>query len=64
MIEIYEYCLKWMKMWFMCWGIKEMDIILSYYVDYKLVGMDVVVLDLYDVLLYENDQDLYQWVSG
>jgi antitoxin CptB len=26
--------------------------------------MDEAGLDLYDALLAENDQDLYQWVSG
>jgi antitoxin CptB len=26
--------------------------------------MDEARLDLYDSLLHENDQDLYQWVTG
>lgn len=45
-------------------GIKEMDIILSRYADDRLTALDAAQLDLYDALLSENDQDLYQWVTG
>ncbi|MCI2397870.1 succinate dehydrogenase assembly factor 2 [Aliiroseovarius subalbicans] len=45
-------------------GIKEMDIILSAYGDAHLAAMDDAGLTLYDALLNENDQDLYQWVTG
>ncbi|WP_319826575.1 succinate dehydrogenase assembly factor 2 [Thalassovita sp.] len=45
-------------------GIKEMDIILSRYAAAKLGAMSDAELTEYDVLLSENDQDLYQWVSG
>lgn len=45
-------------------GIKEMDIILSRYADDHLAKMTPDELDLYEALLGENDQDLYQWVSG
>jgi antitoxin CptB len=45
-------------------GIKEMDLILGPYADAELAGMDAAALDLFDALLLENDQDLYQWVSG
>jgi antitoxin CptB len=45
-------------------GIKEMDIILSRYAEAHLSKMDEADLDLYETLLNENDQDLYQWVSG
>jgi antitoxin CptB len=45
-------------------GIKEMDLILGPYADAELIGMDDEALDLFDALLLENDQDLYQWVSG
>lgn len=45
-------------------GIKEMDIILSRYADDRLAALDAAQLDLYDALLSENDQDLYQWVTG
>lgn len=44
-------------------GIKEMDIILGHYADEMLATMAADALDLYEVLLDENDQDLYQWVS-
>nr|WP_170789008.1 succinate dehydrogenase assembly factor 2 [Ruegeria lacuscaerulensis] len=45
-------------------GIKEMDLILSAYADRNLGSMEEALLDLYDALLHENDQDLYQWVTG
>lgn len=45
-------------------GIKEMDIILMRYADARLSAMDDAALDTYEALLQENDQDLYQWVSG
>lgn len=45
-------------------GIKEMDLILSAYASDRLGGMDDAALTLYDALLSENDQDLYQWVTG
>jgi len=45
-------------------GIKEMDIILSRYADTRLDALPEAQLDIYDQLLSENDQDLYQWVTG
>ncbi|GHE87341.1 succinate dehydrogenase assembly factor 2 [Aliiroseovarius zhejiangensis] len=45
-------------------GIKEMDIILHRYATDRLAAMTDDELDLYEALLGENDQDLYQWVSG
>ncbi len=45
-------------------GIKEMDIILGRYADTRLPDLDEASLDTYDALLSENDQDLYQWVTG
>jgi len=45
-------------------GIKEMDIILGRYADARLAELDHASLDTYDALLSENDQDLYQWVTG
>lgn len=45
-------------------GTKEMDMILGPFSDDRLAAMDAADLDLYDALLLENDQDLYQWVSG
>ena len=64
MSETREHRLKRMKMRSMRRGIKEMDIILSRYADAHLDAMSDAALDLYDALLTENDQDLYQWVSG
>ena len=45
-------------------GIKEMDLILSTYAERNIEGMDAAALDLFDALLHEYDQDLYQWVTG
>lgn len=45
-------------------GIKEMDIILRRYADARLDALPEAQLDIYDQLLSENDQDLYQWVTG
>ncbi|MBO9444560.1 succinate dehydrogenase assembly factor 2 [Ruegeria sp. R14_0] len=56
--------IKRLKMRSMRRGIKEMDLILSAYADQNLGAMDASGLDVYDALLHENDQDLYQWVTG
>ena len=45
-------------------GIKEMDLILTAFSQAHLAELDEDALALYDRLLSENDQDLYQWVSG
>ena len=45
-------------------GTKEMDLILGPYADSELAGMAPAGLDLFDAMLEENDQDLYQWVTG
>lgn len=45
-------------------GTKEMDMILGPFSDTELVGMDAATLDIYDALLWENDQELYTWVNG
>jgi len=45
-------------------GIKEMDLILGGYADAHLATMSEAELDAFDALMTENDQDLYQWVSG
>ncbi len=45
-------------------GIREMDLILTAFAEANLSDMDEAALDLYDALLSENDQDLYQWVTG
>ncbi|WP_264210190.1 succinate dehydrogenase assembly factor 2 [Leisingera thetidis] len=62
--ESREARLKRLQMRSMRRGIKEMDILLSAYAAANLAGMDAAQLDLYDALLHENDQDLYQWVTG
>jgi antitoxin CptB len=64
MTEPRETRLKRLKMRSMRRGIKEMDIILERFADDHLAGMEPAALDLYDDLLHENDQDLYQWVTG
>ena len=64
MTETREIRLKRLGMCSMRRGIKEMDIILSRFAEAELGGMDAAGLDRYEALLDENDQDLYQWVSG
>lgn len=64
MAEPREARLKRMKMRSMRRGIKEMDLILMRFAEARLDAMDEAALDAYDGLLNENDQDLYQWVSG
>ena len=59
-----EYRLKRLKMRSMRRGIKEMDLILTAYAEASLEAMAAPEIDLYDALLHENDQDLYQWVTG
>lgn len=62
--ETHENRLKRLRMRSMRRGIKEMDILLSAFAQAKLESMGEAELDLYDRLLHENDQDLYQWVTG
>jgi antitoxin CptB len=45
-------------------GIKEMDLILGGFADAGLAGLDDAAMDVYEVLLEENDWDLYYWVTG
>lgn len=61
--ETPENRLKRLKMRSMRRGIKEMDLILMRYADARLGALSLAELDLYEALLSENDQDLYQWVS-
>lgn len=62
--ESHENRLKRLSMRSMRRGIKEMDIILTRYADATLAVMTEDELLEYDAMLSENDQDLYQWVSG
>ncbi|MCA0872263.1 succinate dehydrogenase assembly factor 2 [Seohaeicola saemankumensis] len=64
MTETAENRIKRLRMRSMRRGIKEMDLILMAYAEARLETMDAGELDLYDSLLHENDQDLYQWVTG
>ncbi len=41
-----------------------MDLILGPFADQRLAALGADDLELYETLLNENDQDLYQWVSG
>ena len=45
-------------------GTKEMDLILGPFSDTGLAALGAQALDDYERLLEENDQDLYQWVTG
>lgn len=56
--------IKRMKMRSWRRGTKEMDMILGPYADQHLSSMDEIQLTVFDQLLEENDQDLYQWVTG
>ena len=62
--ETRENRLKRMQMRSMRRGIKEMDILLSAFAEAHLADMNEADLQTYDALLHENDQDLYQWVTG
>jgi antitoxin CptB len=64
MTGVSEDRLKRMRMRSWRRGTKEMDLILGPYADAHLSGLSVPELDLYEVLLAENDQDLVRWVMG
>jgi antitoxin CptB len=64
MAEAAEDRLKRLRMRSWRRGTKEMDLILGPFADARLGGMDAAMLDLYEVLLAENDQDLIGWVLG
>ena len=62
--ETPEHRLKRLRMRSWRRGTKEMDLILGGYCDACLDALPPETLDLYEVLLEENDQDLYAWVTG
>ena len=64
MSESRAHRLKRMRMRSWRRGTKEMDLILGPYADRMLATLSVEELDLFDEMLEENDQDLYQWASG
>jgi antitoxin CptB len=45
-------------------GTKEMDLILGPWADETLSSLDTAQLEVYEVLLEENDQDLMSWILG
>ncbi|WP_246026535.1 succinate dehydrogenase assembly factor 2 [Paracoccus luteus] len=45
-------------------GMREMDLILGPYAEARLDALAAEALDAYEVLLDENDQDLYLWVTA
>ncbi|WP_442902620.1 FAD assembly factor SdhE [Frigidibacter sp. MR17.24] len=45
-------------------GTKEMDMILGPWADAHLAGLSESRLAVYEILLEENDQDLYRWVTS
>ncbi|TDL81819.1 succinate dehydrogenase assembly factor 2 [Palleronia sediminis] len=45
-------------------GIKEMDLILGAFAAGPLTTLEDEELAAYELMLSENDQDLYRWVSG
>jgi antitoxin CptB len=64
MAETAEDRLKRLRMRSWRRGTKEMDLILGPFADAHLGGMDPAALEVYEVLLAENDQDLIGWVLG
>lgn len=64
MTEPHEIRLKRLSMRSHRRGTKEMDIVLGRFADDRLGALEADALDLYEALLEENDQDLYQWVMG
>jgi antitoxin CptB len=45
-------------------GMKEMDLILGPYAEAHLSSFSVAALDHFEALLAENDQDIFQWITG
>ncbi len=45
-------------------GMKEMDLILGHFADGPLAGLSGADLEAYEVILEENDQDLYRWITA
>ncbi len=41
-----------------------MDLILGPFADSPMSGLDDGLLDAYEALLVENDQDLYRWITA
>ncbi len=45
-------------------GTKEMDLVLGSFADEEMRSLSDADLDAHEVIMAENDHDLYQWVSG
>lgn len=45
-------------------GMKEMDLILGPFAEGPLTGLSSIELDNYEILLQQNDQDLYRWIAA
>ena len=45
-------------------GMKEMDLILGRFADGRLASLEPAMLDRYESMLSENDQDLYRWITA
>ena len=45
-------------------GTREMDLVLGRFFDDEGQALSDADLDLYEVLLNENDHDIYAWLSG
>lgn len=45
-------------------GMKEMDMILGPFADDLLNELESDELDSYEILLEQNDQDLYRWITA
>ena len=43
-------------------GMKEMDLILGPFSDSRLAGLPEELLAEYELVMEENDQDLYRWI--
>lgn len=63
MTETPEHRLKRLHMRSWRRGTKEMDMILGPFADTEISGLSANLLEKYEELLNENDQDLYVWMS-
>lgn len=45
-------------------GMQEMDLLLGRFADAALDTLDDGELDQYEAILFEDDQDLYAWITG
>ena len=64
MSESIEQRLKRLRMRSMRRGMREMDLVLTCFCDHWLNQLNEPELSLYDLLLQENDQDIYHWIAN